>query len=48
MIDNKVDSFIEIGNGSTLSGIIKRMKIEKNINTTSISSKEDITNYMKL
>ena len=40
MIDNGVKNFVEIGPGKVLSGLIKR--INKNVNVNSINSEEDI------
>jgi len=40
MINNGVKNFVEIGPGKVLSGLIKR--INKNVNVNSINSEEDI------
>ena len=40
MINNGVKNFVEIGPGKVLSGLIKR--INKNVNVNSINSDEDI------
>ena len=40
MINNGVKNFIEIGPGKVLSGLIKR--INKNVNVNAINSEEDI------
>ena len=40
MIDKGVKNFVEIGPGKVLSGLIKR--INKNVNVNSINSEEDI------
>lgn len=37
MLDNGIDTFIEIGPGKTLSGFVKRMKTEKNIQIFNIN-----------
>ena len=41
MIDNGVKNFVEIGPGKVLSGLIKR--INKEINVNSINNEEDIS-----
>ena len=48
MFDNNVRYFVELGNGSTLSSLIKRMEIRNELNTISLSSIEDIKNYAKV
>ena len=40
MINNGVNNFVEIGPGKVLSGLIKR--INKNVNVNSINNEEDI------
>ena len=40
MINNGVKNFVEIGPGKVLSGLIKR--INKNVNVNSINNEEDI------
>ena len=40
MINNGVNNFVEIGPGKVLSGLIKR--INKNVNVNSVNSEEDI------
>lgn len=47
MLNHGVNNFIEIGCGSTLSNMIKRIKIEKSFSAESISNTEDIENYLK-
>ncbi len=50
MIDNGIDTFIEVGPGKTLSGFVKRMKGDKNINIlniTDIDSLENTINFVK-
>jgi len=50
MIDNGIDTFIEVGPGKTLSGFVKRMKGDKNINIlniTDIESLEKTINFVK-
>ena len=42
MIDNGIDTFIEIGPGKTLSGFVKRMKSDKNINILNINDLEGL------
>ena len=43
MIEKKVESFIEIGPGKVLSGLIKR--IDKNVKIRAINSIDDIKNF---
>ena len=45
MIQNGTDSFIEIGPGKVLSGLIKR--IDRSIKVNAINNEEDITNLKK-
>ena len=50
MLDNGVDTFIEIGPGKTLSGFVKRMDTEKEINILNINdieSLEKAINFVK-
>ncbi|MBP3597322.1 MAG: ACP S-malonyltransferase [Clostridia bacterium] len=50
MIENKVDTFIEIGPGKTLSGFVKRTPIEREINNLSINnltSLEEVIEFIK-
>lgn len=50
MLDNGVDTFIEIGPGKSLSGFVKRMKTEKDINIFNICDKESLEktlNFLK-
>lgn len=44
MMDNGVDTFVEIGPGKTLSGFVKRMQTEKQINILNINSVETLEN----
>ena len=45
MIDKGTKNFIEIGPGKVLSGLIKR--IDKNININSINNESDIKKLIK-
>ena len=45
MIQNGTDSFIEIGPGKVLSGLIKR--IDRSIKVNAINNEQDITNLKK-
>lgn len=50
MLDDGIDTFIEIGPGKTLSGFVKRMKTEKNIkilNTNNVETLEEVLKYIK-
>lgn len=47
MLDNGVDTFIEIGPGRTLSGFIKRMKSDKEINILNVSDVESLEKTIK-
>lgn len=50
MLDNGIDTFIEIGPGKTLSGFVKRMKQEKPIqilNINDVTSLESVLNQMQ-
>jgi [acyl-carrier-protein] S-malonyltransferase len=47
MINNGTDYFLEIGSGSTLSNMIKRMGFSDNIRTLSLTSIKDVELYMK-
>ena len=50
MLDNGIDTFIEIGPGKTLSGFVKRMKQEKPIqilNINDVTSLENVLNQMQ-
>lgn len=50
MLDNGVDTFIEIGPGKTLSGFVKRMKTEKTIqifNINDVTSLENTLNCIR-
>lgn len=42
MMDNGIDTFIEIGPGRTLSGFVKRMKSDKDINILNINDLESL------
>lgn len=44
MLDNDVDTFIEIGPGKALSGFVKRMQTEKEINILNINNVESFEN----
>lgn len=44
MIDNGIDTFIEVGPGKTLSGFVKRMKGDNNINILNINDVESLEN----
>lgn len=46
MIENEVSSFIELGSGKVLSGIIKR--IDKDCSATSVQEPKDLENLFKL
>jgi len=45
MIQNGVDSIVELGNGKTLSGMIRR--IDKTITTKSIGSSNEVGNFLE-
>ena len=50
MLNNEIDTFIEIGPGKTLSGFVKRMNTEKEINILNINdvdSLEKTINFVK-
>ena len=50
MIENDIDTFIEIGPGKTLSGFVKRTETEKEkniFNTSNISTLEETINFIK-
>lgn len=50
MLDDGIDTFIEIGPGKTLSGFVKRMKTEKNIkilNINNVETLEEVLKYIK-
>ena len=50
MLENGVDTFIEIGPGKTLSGFVKRTPVEKEINNLSINnvaSLEEVIDFIK-
>jgi len=51
MIDNGIDTFVEIGPGKTLSGFVKRMKTEHPIqifNINDVTSLENVLNIMNI
>ena len=45
MIKENTNLFLEIGNGSTLTNMIKRMKFSKGFNATSLSSIKQIDTF---
>lgn len=47
MINNGTVFFLEVGNGNTLSNMIKRMQFKENIRTLSLSSIKQIEMFMK-
>ena len=47
MIKEDTGIFLEIGNGSTLSNMIKRMEFKKELNAISLSSIKQIENFME-
>lgn len=47
MLDNGIDTFIEIGPGKTLSGFVKRTKTDKEINILNINSVETLKEAIK-
>ena len=47
MMDNGIDTFIEIGPGRTLSGFVKRMKSDKDINILNINNVESLEKTIK-
>lgn len=44
MIDEKIDNFVEVGPGKALTGMIKRMPQNKNVNCFSVNTINDIKN----
>ena len=44
MLENEIDTFIEIGPGKTLSGFVKRMPVENEINILNINNIETLEN----
>ena len=46
MIEEGTDLFLEIGNGNTLSNMIKRMEFKKNFNAISLSSIKQIETFI--
>ena len=50
MIENEIDTFIEVGPGKTLSGFVKRTPTDKNINNlavNNITTLEDVIDFVK-
>ena len=47
MIKEGTDIFLEIGNGNTLSNMIKRMEFKKELSTISLSSIKQIETFME-
>lgn len=47
MLDNGIDTFIEIGPGKTLSGFVKRTKTDKEINILNINNVETLKEAIK-
>ena len=47
MMNSGIDTFIEIGPGKTLSGFVKRMQTEKQINIFNINNVETLENTIK-
>ena len=47
MIKQGTDIFLEIGNGSTLSNMIKRMEFKKEFSAASLSSIKQIETFME-
>ena len=47
MINNGTLFFLEVGNGNTLSNMIKRMQFKENIRTASLSSIKQIEMFME-
>lgn len=47
MINDGIDTFIEIGPGKTLSGFVKRMKQDKEINILNINNAQSLENTIK-
>ncbi len=50
MIENGIDTFIEVGPGKTLSGFVKRTPTDKNINNlavNNIATLEDVIDFVK-
>jgi len=48
MLEKGTDTFIEVGYGSTLTNMIKRIKVNKEFETLTISNTENIENYSKV
>ena len=46
MIKKETGIFLEIGNGNTLSNMIKRMEFKKELSAISLSSIEQIETFM--
>ena len=47
MINEGTDIFLEIGNGNTLSNMIKRMEFKKEFSSLSLSSIKQIETFME-
>lgn len=50
MLENGIDTFIEVGPGKTLSGFVKRTPTEKeitNLNISDVKSLEEVVNFIK-
>mgnify|MGYP004451031999 FL=1 len=50
MLNEKIDTFIEVGSGKTLSGFVKRTPTDKKINIlniNNISNLESTINFIK-
>ena len=47
MIKEEIGIFLEIGNGNTLSNMIKRMEFKKELSATSLSSIKQIENFIE-
>ena len=48
MYENGIDTFIEIGNGKTLSGFVKRMKFEKEVKIFNVNSVETLETLINM
>lgn len=48
MLDNGIDTFIEIGSGKSLSGFVKRTPTDKEIKIFNINNIESLKNTMNL
>lgn len=47
MLNNDIDTFIEIGPGKTLSGFVKRTKTDKEIKILNINNEESLEEVIK-